>query len=403
MGSNVKKQRRAEKLRQKSSLRMSVLSAGDHDTSDEVSMAHEVKQCHAAMLYADEVRLISPRAALMKSAGSLAACSPVDILRLMVSLAPSIAPDKAELFQLAQQLIDFPRTSLPPKQRAERDALVDSLLRSVAPSQMELQENLLGILERSGFNELRPAIDQGILSIDDLDDAAAGDQFGIDDGVLGVFAAKIQDVLTAGNVYPLFDAQANDLVRMGVEEGIFTPVKVARRLGSDAAMAAGLFDRLPNFPYATTAEILDIRRALARPLTQFRTGVRGLTEAIQVPPESDEFAHEIEDAWNMKVAPALDEIDEAIRNDSSLRDLMSRSVQDAITSGTTFASALTLAGSIYIAAGPNVTMPLAAAVAAGFPLNQIRAFRAQSADLRKTTETQFYFLYGADKRIRAPW
>jgi hypothetical protein len=319
------------------------------------------------------------------------------------TVGPSRWPEFAEPLQFMDLLLNVRSDRIPTEQlRSEYQRHLDSFLKAFAPIQGRFEENVRGLLERSGFNDLHPAIDQGILSIDDIYGADMSD-FALDgaDPLLTGFAAKIQEVLTSGNVYPLFDARTSNFVRTGVEAGIFTPVPLARRLGSDAAMAAGLFDRLPNFPYATTSEILDIRRALARPLTQFRTGVRGLTEAIQVPPESPDFANAIEDAWNLTVAPALDEIEEAIRNNSSLGDLMSRSVKDALTSGTALGSALSLAGSMYVGAGPTVTIPLAAAVAVGFSLNQARAFMAQSADLKKTTEAQFYFLHGANTRLQA--
>jgi hypothetical protein len=396
-----KRLRLAQRRRQKSLLKMSVVSAGTDPTADNAaSMANEVKHCHAALLYADEVQLISPRAALMKSAAHFGSCSAIDLVRLMVTVGPSIAPESTHLMELVQALINVPQWMLLTEElRGQHQDLMASLLRETEPMQALLEENAQALLKQSGFDELQLAIDEGILSIDDVYGADIPSLVDEGDPMLVGFMAKIQEVLTSGNVYPLFDADASNLVRTGVKAGIFTPVKVARRLGSDAAMASGLFDRLPNFPYATTNEIIGIRRELALPLQRFRQGVRGLTEAIQVPPESDEFAHEIEDAWHLTVAPALNEIDESIQSNSSLRNLLSRSVMDASTSLPTLTAGGTLAASLAVAAGPAITMPLAAGAAVGLTVNAVRAFMAQSDELEKATGTQFYFLYGTNARL----
>lgn len=155
---------------------------------------------------------------------------------------------------------------------------------------------------------------------------------------------------------------------------------MARRLGADAAMADGLFDRLPNFQYATTAEILDIRDELAGSLSSFRQGVRELTKDIDLAPEDPQFGAEIEDAWNLRVAPALDEIEETIKENTSLRDIAKRAVKDT---GALTAMGLTPAATLAVATGPVAEYLTAAGLVVGYGLTAARALIGEHEELRR--------------------
>jgi hypothetical protein len=181
--------------------------------------------------------------------------------------------------------------------------------------------------------------------------------------VLG-FLDRIQKLFETRNEYPLFDASASSIVTGGLEMGIFTRTPVAKRLGQHASMADGLFDHLPLFPYASTYEILDIRTELSPALGAFRAGVSGLTKNIDVAAEDPKFGEEIEDAWNTEVAPALDEIEATIKDNSSMSDLLKKMITDP-TGAATAGAGVILPGSLGIAAGPTQAF-----IAAASPLCQ---------------------------------
>lgn len=389
---------RLARERQKTLLKMSVVNSNREQTNDALELTSEVQQCHAALLYADEVKLISPRATMLKSALDFSLLQGAELVQACANLAGVIKPENAEAAQLMSAFAAIPSSSLAfMGMEDQHRELLDRLISGLDPFIESFQPQVEQLLRQSGFDRLRKAIDKGILTIVDLDGTGVTD---VDrrDPMVNAFIARIQEVLQADNEYPLFDSFGNDLVRQGIAEGFFTPVPMARRLGRDAAMAQGLFDRLPNFPLASTDEILDIREKLQRPLSKFRSGVRELTTSLEVGPESDAFGGEIEDAWNLKVAPALDEIEEAVNADSTLRDLARRYIDEPTGLGSAV-SAATLASSLAVAAGPVVDLPSAAALAVTTSVAAMRAYRTQSQALREVTETQFYFLYGADARM----
>lgn len=64
----AKRRREAEQRRQQTLLKMSVANTGTQSMGEPLKLTHELRQCHAALLYADEVKLISPRAAMLRAA-----------------------------------------------------------------------------------------------------------------------------------------------------------------------------------------------------------------------------------------------------------------------------------------------------------------------------------------------
>lgn len=379
---------------------MSVVSASTSKADDALSMASEVQHCHAALLYGDQVTLISPRSAVLKEVANTGSFTGTNLIRFAAEVAPYLFRDKADILELAKQLVEYPRELLvTPAQRDQHASVINGMLAAIAPNQDELVQKARAIISKSGFDQLQEAVDRKILTIDDV----AGAEISMfvtkrTDPVMTGLISKIQEVLMSGNQYPLFDSHVSSIVRTGLQEGILTRVPMSRRHGSDAAMASGLFDYLPNFPHANTSEILDIRDDLDAPLKAFRIGIRNLSKEISTDPESAEFGSEIEDSWNLQVRPALDEIDALIRDNSSLSNLLGRTVRESASlPGLT--AAVTLGASLGVAAGPMTSVPLAAGAAVGMSVAAVRAYLSQGEALEEVAGTQFYFLYGANQRI----
>ena len=392
---------RVQRDQRRSEVRMTVVNSSA-DVENAMSLVHEVQICNSALLYADEVTLVSPRAALLKSAQDVTEASGIELLRIFKNVAPKFFPDVGEQLRSTLDVIDSlpPRSQLPQRLRDEYDSQARFLEEGLRPIRKAMQDNVTQMFGESGYDQLQEAVDLGILTVDDVAGAVVDDIS--EDGamVLG-FAAKIDEVLSDGGRYPLFDANASNIVRLGVEAGFFTPVPMARQLGADAAMADGLFDRLPNFQYAKPREIIDIRTELSSSLSAFRQGVRSLTEGIELPPEDPNFGNEIADAWNQKVAPALNEIEATIADNRSMSDLMRRTVKDSI-GGAAIGGAVTLPATLAVAAGPVGGYITAAGVAVGYGVATARALIDEHQEICSAKKAQFYFLFGTDERLQSP-
>jgi hypothetical protein len=396
----AKKQRIAERRRQQQRLKMTVVSAEfDHD--DVTSLAHETQQCHAAMLYADEVTLVSPRAALLQTVFQAPNAPSRELLKILADAAPRYFPELADRLRQKQATLEgYPaRSSLDKAQRKIFDQALRQLAEDLEPVRQKAFENSEEILSRAGFGELQLAVDAGVLTIDPLTGADVGsfdDKSTVD--MMIDLLNEIQRVLESGIVYPLFGNWVSNIVRLGVEAELFKPIPQARRLGGDAAMAEGLFDRLPNFPHATTKEILDVRSLLASPLTRFRVGVRELSKEVELNPEDPQYGMAVEDAWNLKVSPALLEIEDAMLTNTSLKNLAARSIRDPAGLAT-LGGAAALPATLAVAAGPATALSAVAAFAVGLSATAVRGLLAQGDTLREATNSQLYFLYGANGRI----
>jgi hypothetical protein len=364
-------------------MKMTVVSAV-LNRDDPSSMKQIVQQTHAALLYADSVTLVSPVAALMKSTHDISKLDGLDLLFELNRAGPKYFPDIEADISGLKEIVD----GLPPRRlwtselRRHYDGVIKEFVSHMGPLRDLVQANANEIMANSGFDQLQLAIEAGILTVESLpgmDIAEIEDTAG--EAMLSLLH-RIDETLTSGRQYPLFDGETNEFVRNGVEAGIFAPTPIARRLGQKAAMADGLFDRLPSFEYATTSEILDIRTELSPSLGAFRTGVGSLTEQIEVAPEDPQFGNEVEYAWNETVAPAIDEIEATIRENKSMADLTRRFAKDSVGGGA-IGAAVTLPFSLTVAAGPVGQLMTATGMVFGVGLGTIHGLIDEHAQIKK--------------------
>lgn len=396
---DAKRVRKAQRDERRTNVRMTVVSAVIR-RDDPSSIKQVVQQAHAALLYADSVSLVSPIAALLKSASDVSKRDGLDLLFELERVAPKYFPDAETELRKFRQIVDGlpPRGLWTSEQRRQYDGLIEQLAVQMSPIRDRLQESARGLMSDSGFDQLELAIDAGILIVESLPGLDVSELDDTTGQAIGGLIERIDNALTSGSQYPLFDGETNEFVRGGVELGIFAPTPIARRLGQHAAMASGLFDRLPSFERATTSEILDIRTELASSLGAFRQGVITVTENIDVAPEDPQFGNEVEYAWNETVAPAIDEIEETIQQNRSLTDLTKRIAKDSV-GGSAIGLAAAAPFSLAVAAGPIGQLMTATAMVFGFGLGTVRGLIDENDEIKTAKKAQFYFLYGTNEKL----
>jgi hypothetical protein len=82
-----------------------------------------------------------------------------------------------------------------------------------------------------------------------------------------------------------------------------------------AELAASMIADIPSFPHASVDEILDIRNRVSPYLSRFRAVVADLEEELNENIDGDQFAAEVEEVKLRRVAPALDELRESLRDE----------------------------------------------------------------------------------------
>jgi len=153
-------------------------------------------------------------------------------------------------------------------------------------------------------------------------DATARQAQGWSDAIIEDYVLRMSKAISSGQTFPLFDAQAANLARQGIREGMFAVSDTGINRGRHSGLAADLLERLPLFEQASVDEILDIRRELAKPLVRFRKAVTTFSGTIKSAAWDDDFLTEADAIFYRDVDPVVQEIAEMVENNRYLLQLL---------------------------------------------------------------------------------
>lgn len=154
----AKRARRVERDKRSSQVRMTVVNASQ-DAENSTSLVQELQLCNSALLYADEVTLVSPRAALLKNAEDINNLNGIELLRVFNNVAPKFFPDVDEQLRTLFETIDgLPPRAQPPRElRDEYDRNVRFLNKGLAPIKETMQSNVEQMFGETGYGQLQEA------------------------------------------------------------------------------------------------------------------------------------------------------------------------------------------------------------------------------------------------------
>lgn len=360
-------------------------------------LTEDIRLLKPALLYADEVTLYSPGAVLLSMMSGIGMLTEAGRLSLLKQLYPILDPEHApnvlSVFkaydQMAKRKRGRSREDLLSFHalRSEMMRVMDHLNRTWEEEAVPMVEELL---ETSGANQLGEALSRGLLIVNPLIDGEDFDIARLTEG----FVSRVGATLSSRGTYPLFDDQTGRLVRHGIDEGAFTPSAVFRSRGKQVAVASGFLGRMPTFPSASLSEVLDIRTELAPGLVRFRAATAELGRLIEADAYDEAFTDQVDDVFVEKVAPALLEIEERVRENAYLRNLIGHAVGDTKT---------LLAGILAFGIAGVAELPtlLTAGVVAGGQAAVQAAWDRHEAnqDIRKH---DMYFLHQTEQLLSNP-
>lgn len=369
-----------------------------------------------ALLYADRVTVYSPAASMMTAFADLAGVTDprqqllvtLEIVKEVPQLASQVNVPSETLEQLKRFLgVDrrlIRRMGALHGAQGQIEEVYEKLdgLDSIWRDQMP--DAIAKARETLGADELLLAVQAGAVKVASLSDSpnsdviadslrrATGASTGtaVDDMMLG-FTARIVEMLTEQQSFPLFDAQSSGLIRALEREAGVAPSSHAMRRGAEVSSAASFMGYLPYFPDLPMDEVLDLRKALSKPLVRFRGALARMSREFESRPIDEEFDAEVEDAWRRQVAPALADIREALSERGLLNEAASITLGDP-------RRLLVEAGGVLAAAhGDVVSLSglVTAGAAAGLPLADVagRALQQSRAAKRDAKKSAFYFLH----------
>jgi hypothetical protein len=374
-------------------LRVSIITSPKSQSSGPV-LHRDVELVKAALLYADEVELVSPGAAMLGSVAALAEGGTAALIELFGSFdddtlsylnqGKPMPGSFREMLPLLPLLMDPDVAKLT---GIEDD--VQGFSSQLEEAQAQLTEVAESLITGAGAEELIPALESGLLTFD-----TAGTEAATTDAMVQRFVGIIQQRLRDPRRKVLFDADTASLAQSLVEEAGGDHAPGLRRAGQ-AAVGSGLISRLPAFPDAPMDELLDLRSDLSVALTRYRASTLDLSAGLN-PALGTELEAQVDDLWAAKVAPALLEIEETLADHSLVRELAKRATSDV-------KALLTGGAGVYMGVTATASLPAAATILAGAALGTAPVVGQSAwatADAHRTARRHdLFYLYETNRRL----
>jgi hypothetical protein len=377
-------------------LKVSVVTTPSGD-AEQLTIKDDVDLVKAAVLYADEVELISFGAAMIGSMASFTASGADGILTLFRSLdertLKGLTGGKGFDAQLLDYLPAFMAFAASPEGRAlglGDDA--DEFEAAMSQATAELQGVSEQMIRDSGAEELIPCIESGVLT---LSDAGLGKGWESDQ-IMTEWTELLRRRLNDGSTRLLFDGDAGELVALMLRDGMIVGSELGFKHAGEAATGSGLVARLPAFPQAPMDELLDLRRDLKSPLVRYRAAVMRLSKDLPrlVGPELE--AH-IDDLWRSDVAPAIQEIEETLADHGLVGEIAKHAQEDIKV---LIAGGAALFMGMSGAAGLENWVSATIAGAAAATHVAVKTGSSMRDGKQSARRSDLFYLYEANRRLR---
>lgn len=286
----------------------------------------------SSLLYADEIELIGM--AEYAVFNYLPKClSASDNLEDMIAkLVPFLESfDNPQAQELANQLtnslmaLESVMPYLKKKKHRNKEELFAQLKMQQLTNQCNtlLHDAMIALMNQNGINSIHNLVDNGIVSIYDY----SHNSFSID-SLAGGYFANLIGTIKHGGAYPLFDAISSEIVRSVINTNIIDFSKTDKEIIRHAGIANNILATLPTLEKASVDEILDFKKELLVPLTNFRTAIYQFSEQVSSMPWDDNFQYDCLKLYDTEVMPKVNEINELSSETSVLKNLGRKVLSD---------------------------------------------------------------------------
>jgi hypothetical protein len=211
----------------------------------EASIVGELDLIKAALLYGDEVTLLSAATTMFLALEDWGAIPMLDKMQLLRDVAHLLS-DEAQA-DSAVDGIEKIEAMLVENQGRERKRLQAGFEQAFKPAQDQIFEDLQVILRNSGMGELAEARKKGLVRIESSDPGTATDLLAscvrsaklaengepndpeYTDRMVETFVSKLSDHLSSGREYLIFDEPIADLTKTAIAAGVFPASRGASR------------------------------------------------------------------------------------------------------------------------------------------------------------------------------
>lgn len=399
---------------------VTIVTYPNTDEQGRITVRSDVDLVKAALLYADRVELVSVSSSLLTSLMTFSEGGEDALVALLSEL-----PDEnvralggAKLPENWREILPFV-VPLMRSPMAESLGLGDtarefqSMMDGVLP---EIQRIAEGMVADAGLDELRPALDAGVVTLTGVDGVKgnlvtssietamralpAKYQLGApQDGPMDEYLAGWLRLLTTrlqdSRSRLLFDSGVGSLAQSMVDEGWVTGDELALSRAGQAAIGSGLVARLPAFPSARMADLLDLRTDMAAPLIRYRAAV-GEFEKTTASTFDDRMSVRVDELWASGVQPSMIDLREQFMRHSLVKEI-ARSAAEDVKAYIATGPAIFLGMNSMTGLGGLVSASAGLAAPAGAAL--VRGAAKRSDHRFELKRHKLFYLYEANRRL----
>ena len=352
-----------------------------------------------ALLYADEVKLYSPKTALYSA---LTEFGELDSLEQFMAIAKMAEPIglKVDLSQLETRMNGYRLLKASGRlTREQRNAVakLEGILET--PSAQKLRDGFDNLAIDSGAKKLRElAMTSDILDIQ---------SYSSPDNILDEWLGSILVSTMMGQEALLLDASTSALLK-SLQDLLRSTYDGSQRIRKAAAVAGDLFQRLPMFPEASLDEIMDIRTELGPHIAPFRQAVDVLAKRVSCQHWEAGFEAEVERLAKECFDEPVKEIEEVCKTSTGLRRMLKAAAAHTSWTqilGCLVADAVALPNLLVQFFGiggvdgvPSSVVGILKSVIQSVP-HARRALLRWKEDRREVTENRLYFYYRLRQRL----
>lgn len=352
------------------------------ESAQRISLETELRMVRSALLYADRVELIAPSVSMVWALRPLADVSDDNVLRRIASLDPRTF---VALGMPATHVTEAKKMMRRAARQRPGSAFREQMEREWLPvvGAMREQANLALTADDAATFDL--ALKSGALVIHGEKFTYDGDTDEQVDWFIGQIEAGLADPSSA----LMLDSFTAERVRQ--EKALSFSGEGTAARSRRATLGTGLIERLPAFPDAPMALVLEARDELEEGRAKYRSATKTLAATLESHALEETLPHEIDEVWNDEVRPALESLDKSVSATQ-----LARETAKAVVAGKVSPSAVVVGvGSLATGVLPAVSTPALEAGVAGI------AFQALATVVKARSERRKHDLvYLADLQRR---
>ena len=300
--------------------------------SSSLEFEEDMRLIKSSLLYADEIELIGMAEYAVFTYLPRGITEKRDIQKLINNFVILLqAFENEESAQLVMELEKIKNELVPilPMINKKKGRNKDEILAQMQMKQLlkqcreQLNDGVNDLLNTTGATAIQKLVDKRIVSIYDY----SYNGFSLDE-LTGGFFANLLGTIKQGKSYPLFDKISADVVRSVIDNDILDFSNIDKEIIRHAGIANSILMTLPTLDNASVDEILDFKKDLQIPLSNFRRAIYNFSETISSMPWDKDFDYECIKLYETEVVPRVNEINELSSETSILKNFGTRVLAD---------------------------------------------------------------------------